>query len=103
MASRLVWLAALVVAGRAFAQTSGDAEPNVVSASLELVAPAGCGSDQELARAIRARSERIRIDATSARRLRIELRDGGSIVTTVLSLTEPNGRRSTRTLRAGRA
>jgi hypothetical protein len=99
MAGRLAWLAALVVTGRAFAQTS-DAEPSVVSASLELVAPAGCGSDQELARAIRARSERIRIDATSARQLRIELRDGGSIVTTVLSLTEPNGRRSTRTLRA---
>jgi hypothetical protein len=73
-----------------------------VTASLELVAPPGCGSELELARAISARSARIHLESaeTAERRLRIEIREAAGGVTTLLSLTQPNGRRSSRTLRA---
>jgi hypothetical protein len=94
------WLFGLSVAGHASAQT--EAQPEVVTASLELLTTPGCGTEAELARAIRARSERIRIESetTASRRLRIEVHESVGGVTTVLSLTQPNGRRSTRTLRA---
>ncbi|HYQ16928.1 MAG TPA: hypothetical protein VEQ58_14255 [Polyangiaceae bacterium] len=94
------WLGPLLLAPAAFAQAPSQAES--VTASLELVSTPGCGSQGELVRAILARSERIRIDSSGAapRRLRIEIRDTGSGVTTLLSLTQPGGRRSTRTLRA---
>jgi len=93
-------LGAFCCSGPALAQV--EAEPEIVTASLELVAPAGCGSAAELARAISARSERIRIDdaPTASRRLRIEIREAAGGVTTLLSLTQPNGRRSSRSLRA---
>lgn len=73
-----------------------------MTASLELVSPPGCGTQGELAQAIRARSDRIRIEPNppEPRALRVEIREGGAGLTTVLSLTQPNGRRSTRTLRA---
>jgi hypothetical protein len=82
------------------AEPSADA--STVSASLELVSPPGCGTEGELAQAIRARSDRIRIEPhpPEARALRVEIRESGAVLTTVLSLTQPNGRRSTRTLRA---
>jgi hypothetical protein len=95
------WLAAFLLTARASAQA--DAEAEVVTASLELVSLPGCGSESELGRAIRARSDRIRIigaEQGPSRRLRIELRESGGGVTTLLSLTQPNGRLSTRTLRA---
>lgn len=100
LTSHAVWLAAVLTAAGASAQAETD--PEVVTASLELVSMPGCGSESELGRAIRARSERIRIEdqAEAARRLRIELRESGGGVTAVLSLTQPSGRRSTRTLRA---
>ena len=87
---------------RAVAQAETQAEPEVVTASLELVSMPGCGSESELGAAIRARSDRIRIEQlpSTPRRLRIELRESGGGVTTVLTLTQPSGRRSTRTLRA---
>lgn len=100
LTSHAAWLTAFSLAVPAAAQP--EVEPEVVTASLELVSMPGCGSESELGRAIRARSERIRIevDSAAARRLRIELRESGGGVTTVLSLTQPSGRRSTRTLRA---
>lgn len=84
------------------ASAQQDDEPEIVTASLELVSLPGCGSQSELSRQIRARSERIRIqdEAQASRRLRIELRESGGSVSTLLTLTQPNGRRSTRTLRA---
>jgi hypothetical protein len=96
----VVGAAALLASGPARAEPA--AEPAVVSASLELVSPPGCGSEAELAGAIRARSDRIRIekDPPEARELRVEIRESGAGLTTILSLTQPNGRRSTRTLRA---
>lgn len=93
-----VWLAALSIATPAAAQP----ESEIVTASLELSSLPGCGSEAELGQAIRARSERIRIEPrdTASRQLRIELRESSGGITTLLSLTQPNGRRSTRTLRA---
>jgi hypothetical protein len=100
LSGRAAWSVAFLLTTGARAQTAP--EPQVVTASLELVSLPGCGSPDELARAIRARSERIRIedDARASRRLRIELRESGGGVTTLLTLTQPSGRRSSRTLRA---
>jgi hypothetical protein len=100
LTSHAAWLAAVLTAAGASAQA--EAEPEVVTASLELVSMPGCGSESDLGRAIQARSERIRFEepASASRRLRIELRESGSGVTAVLSLTQPSGRRSSRTLRA---
>ena len=74
----------------------------MVTTSLELVTTPSCGTLDELTRAISARSERIRIESelTASHRLRIEMHEGEGAVTAVLSLTQPNGRRSVRTLRA---
>lgn len=79
-----------------------DPEAAVVTASLELAAPPGCGSAAELAQAIRARSDRIRIGEGSnqARRLRVEIREDDAALVITLTLVQENGRRSTRTLRA---
>jgi hypothetical protein len=100
LTSYAAWLAVFSMTARVSAQA--EPEPDVATASLELLSLPGCGSEPELARAIRARSERIRIEPQpgGAHRLRIELRESGDGVTTVLTLTQPSGRRSTRTLRA---
>jgi hypothetical protein len=76
--------------------------PDEVTASLELVSTPGCGSEPELAAAIASRSERIRIVAREAatRALRIELKEVGGGLVATLSLTQPSGRRSQRTLKA---
>jgi hypothetical protein len=91
-----LWLAAPA------APAEPDAEAGVVAASLELAAPPGCGSSSELAQAIRSRSDRIRIGEGSnqMRRLRVEIREDDAGLVITLSLAQPNGRRSTRTLRA---
>ncbi len=85
----------------AAAQPSTTA-PDEVTASLELVTTPGCGSEPELASAIASRSERIRIVSreTATRALRIELKDSGSALVATLTLTQPSGRRSQRTLKA---
>jgi len=100
LTGRAAWLVASMVTAHASAQQAAD--PEIVTASLELVSLPGCGTESELSGAIRARSERIRIEDESraSRHLRIELRESGGGVTTLLTLTQPGGRRSTRTLRA---
>jgi hypothetical protein len=71
-----------------------------VDAALELVAPEGCGSEAELGASITRRSDRIRLDPTSARRLRIQIRADGKLTRVDLELIQPSGRPSKRTLRA---
>jgi hypothetical protein len=94
-------LAAALAGVPAHAQPS-TAAPDEVTASLELVSTPGCGSEPELAAAIASRSERIRIvpRETATRALRIELRESGSALVATLTLTQPSGRRSQRTLKA---
>ena len=89
------------LAGGAAAEAPAT-DTNVVTASLELASLPGCGSEAELAGAIVARSDRIRIVPSDAatRALRIELRNTGNGLVATLGLTLPSGRRSTRTLRA---
>ena len=97
------FLVALLAAGSAAGQTAEEpAAPSLplVTAALELAAPEGCGSEAELSTSITRRSDRIRIDPTSDRRLRIEIRTDGALTRVTLSLTQPTGRRSTRTLKA---
>jgi hypothetical protein len=97
------FLGALLAAGSAAGQTAEEpVAPGLptVTAALELVAPEGCGSEAELSRSITRRSDRIRIDATSDRRLRIAIRTEGTLTRVELSLTQATGRRSTRTLKA---
>jgi hypothetical protein len=93
-------LVAWLVVGHAVAQPAGA--PDEVTASLELVSTPGCGSEPELAAAIASRSERIRIVPREAasRALRIELKEAGGSLVATLSLTQPSGRRSQRTLKA---
>jgi hypothetical protein len=104
--TRLVcFLVALLAAESAAGQTAEEpaaAAPGLptVSAALSLVAPEGCGSEAELGASITRRSDRIRLDPTSDRRLRITIRTDGPLTRVELSLTQPTGRRSTRTLRA---
>jgi hypothetical protein len=97
-------LVALLAAGSAAGQAPEEqaAPPGLptVTAALELVAPEGCGSEADLSRSITRRSDRIRIDPTSDRRLRIAIRTDGALTRVDLSLTQPTGRRSTRTLKA---
>jgi hypothetical protein len=99
-AFRAVLTAVLTTAHAAVEPAS--AAPDEVTASLELVSTPGCGSEPELAAAIASRSERIRIvpRETAARALRIELKAAGGGLVATLSLTQPSGRRSQRTLKA---
>jgi hypothetical protein len=97
------FLVALLAAGSAKGQSAEEpaATPlSIVTAALELAAPEGCGSEAELSTSITRRSDRIRIDPTSDRRLRIEIRTDGALTRVTLSLTQPTGRRSTRSLKA---
>jgi hypothetical protein len=96
-------LVALLAAGSASGQTTEDpAAPGLptVTAALELAAPEGCGSEAELSASNTRRSDRIRIDPTSDRRLRIAIHTDGALTRVELSLTQPTGRRSTRKLKA---
>jgi hypothetical protein len=102
---RLVcFVVALLAAGNAAAQTAEEpaAAPGLptVTAALSLVAPEGCGSEADLATSITRRSDRIRIDPTSDRRLSITIRTDGALTRVELSLTQPTGRHSTRKLKA---
>jgi hypothetical protein len=94
----------LVAAGNAAGQTAEEpaAAPGLptVTAALSLVAPEGCGSEADLGTSITRRSDRIRIDPSSDRRLSITIRMDGAFTLVELSLTQPTGRRSTRTLKA---
>jgi hypothetical protein len=97
------FLVALFATGSAMGQTAPDpAAPTLplVTAALELVAPQGCGSEADLGASITRRSDRIRIDPGSERRLRIEIRTDGVLTRVTLSLTQSTGRRSTRSLKA---
>lgn len=97
------FLVALLAAGSAAGQSAEEAAPPglpTVTAALELVAPEGCGSEAELGTSITRRSDRIRIDPASDRRLRITIRTDGALTRVDLSLTQPTGRRSSRTLKA---
>ncbi len=81
----------------------GDSAPSslpTVDAALELDAPEGCGTEAALSFSITRRSDRIRIDPTSPRRLHIEIRAEAQLTRVVLTLSQPSGRHSTRTLRA---
>jgi hypothetical protein len=97
-------LAALFVATPALADDEPVAPPPAtlpsVDAALELAAPEGCGSESALGASITRRSDRIRIDPTSARRLRIQIRAEGQLTRVTIELEQPSGRRSSRTLRA---
>jgi len=92
-------LGALLAALPARAQDEPPALPTV-DAALELSAPEGCGSEAELATSITRRSDRIRIDPTSTRRLRIQIRAEGQLTRVDLELSQPSGRKASRTLRA---
>jgi hypothetical protein len=96
-------LVLFLAAGSAAGQTTEAPESpglSIVTAALELVAPAGCGSKEELGASITRRSDRIRIDPTSERRLSIVIRADGALTRVELSLIQATGRRSTRTLKA---
>jgi len=92
-------LGALLAALPARAEDEPPALPTV-DAALELAAPEGCGSEAELATSITRRSDRIRIDPTSTRRLHIQIRAEGKLTRVDLELAQPSGRKASRTLRA---
>jgi hypothetical protein len=98
------FLVVLFAAGSAAGQPAEElaATPGLpaVTAALSLVAPEGCGSEADLATSITRRSDRIRIDPASDRRLHITIRTDGALTRVELSLTQPTGRRSTRALKA---
>jgi hypothetical protein len=98
------WFLVAFLASRSAASQTSEATPpsglSVVTAALELVAPEGCGSEAALGASITRRSDRIRIDPTSDRRLRIAIRADGALTRVELSLTQPTGRHSTRKLKA---
>lgn len=84
-----------------FAATAAAAEDAPVRASLELAAPADCGARAQLISGITRRSERIRIaSGVEARHVQVNIARDGKELAVVLTFQQPNGRRSTRTLRA---
>ncbi|HEY3498386.1 MAG TPA: hypothetical protein VGK73_27015 [Polyangiaceae bacterium] len=92
-------LAIALAASELAAQPAADAD--AVRASVDYVAPPGCGSRAELVTRITRRSERVRIDTeASPRRLRVEIAGDGERFAARLELEQPSGRRSSRTLAA---
>src|ERR1700754_1709201 len=85
-----------------FAARAAAADDTVPTrASLELVAPADCDDRAQLISGITRRSERIQI-ATSeeARHVQVLIARDGQAFSILLTFEQPNGRRSSRTLRA---
>lgn len=82
-------------------ELSAQPEPDDVRVSVDYVAPSECGSRGDLIERIVRRSDRVRVDApASERRLRVEIASEGERFVVTLELDQPNGRRSSRTLRA---
>jgi hypothetical protein len=94
-------LALLLGARELFAQAT-DQAPDLVRASLEFTAPAGCGSPADLVGRITRRSERIRFEPgpEKSRKLAVAIAPEGQALVARLELEQVSGRGSSRTLRA---
>jgi hypothetical protein len=95
-------LLALPVLAQETTEPGAPPGDELITVSLELTGPSGCGSESDLAARIAWRTSRVRIVplGASERRLEVVLETAPGSATATLSLTLPNGRRATRVLRA---